>query len=66
MKCEVCEKQYKVTLTKIEGLRVCSKCYIELGLSRSPVWHQRRSIQRANVHMNGTAAADPRPYGRLP
>ena len=75
MKCQICEKEYSVKLDDFEGLDVCAQCQKELGIylenieskkivSGFPVYRGNRLTQ--NIHINGNAAAAPRPYGQLP
>ena len=70
MQCEICDKEYKDTiLDHVEDLDVCGKCQRELGLwdskpvSGFPVYKKRST---RNVHLNGSPACAPRPYGQLP
>jgi len=69
MQCEICEKE-TYTLRKFEDLNICVGCQKDLGVyidyQSIGIPIRRKSNTRANIHINGSQAAPPRPYGQLP
>lgn len=69
MKCEICETE-TYTLKNFEDLNICVSCqkdlgvYIDYGSIGLPVY--RKSNTRPNIHLNGSPAANIRPYGQSP
>jgi len=70
-KCGICEMEKRDRLVYIEGLYICQACVRELDIetgikpvSGFPVYKKNRSTR--NVHLNGSPACAPRPYGQLP
>ena len=59
-KCELCGQDVWM-VREYEGLQICNDCFYDLN----PVRPYRTS-KRANVHMNGMPACNPRPFGQLP
>ena len=61
--CEICNVKRFTNL--FEGLCVCFACQEELGILKK-IRCYNNSVKSGSVHMNGSMACNPRPYGQLP